>query len=123
MTYQKTDKDRLINEIIDIEFSMFDKVKGMNGRAPCQNNFKTFYAMRYSQHNAFSEKTLLSYKNDLINAGHEGRNLITEKYAYMMEFTDKDYYEERSEEHTSELQSLFNLVCRLLLEKKKVYLR
>src|SRR5690606_39972562 len=27
--------------------------------------------------------------------------------------------EERSEEHTSELQSLENLVCRLLLEKKK----
>src|SRR5438046_5837756 len=26
---------------------------------------------------------------------------------------------ERSEEHTSELQSLTNLVCRLLLEKKK----
>src|SRR5258706_12119035 len=26
--------------------------------------------------------------------------------------------EERSEEHTSELQSLTNLVCRLLLEKK-----
>ena len=25
----------------------------------------------------------------------------------------------RSEEHTSELQSLVNLVCRLLLEKKK----
>src|SRR5689334_25024913 len=30
----------------------------------------------------------------------------------------------RSEEHTSELQSQFHLVCRLLLEKKKdVYLR
>src|SRR5438093_10031798 len=27
----------------------------------------------------------------------------------------------RSEEHTSELQSLTNLVCRLLLEKKKHY--
>src|SRR5437868_9166311 len=27
---------------------------------------------------------------------------------------------ERSEEHTSELQSRFDLVCRLLLEKKKV---
>ena len=26
---------------------------------------------------------------------------------------------ERSEEHTSELQSLVNIVCRLLLEKKK----
>src|SRR5258706_2153070 len=27
---------------------------------------------------------------------------------------------QRSEEHTSELQSLTNLVCRLLLEKKKI---
>src|SRR5258706_5058839 len=27
----------------------------------------------------------------------------------------------RSEEHTSELQSLTNIVCRLLLEKKKSY--
>src|SRR2546430_8264643 len=29
---------------------------------------------------------------------------------------------ERSEEHTSELQSQSNLVCRLLLEKKKIFL-
>src|SRR5467141_2960434 len=29
--------------------------------------------------------------------------------------------EQRSEEHTSELQSHLNLVCRLLLEKKKKY--
>src|SRR5260370_20859784 len=28
----------------------------------------------------------------------------------------------RSEEHTSELQSHLNLVCRLLLEKKKTYI-
>src|SRR5258706_12114129 len=31
--------------------------------------------------------------------------------------------EHRSEEHTSELQSLTNLVCRLLLEKKKTTTR
>src|SRR2546427_7585813 len=31
--------------------------------------------------------------------------------------------ENRSEEHTSELQSQSNLVCRLLLEKKKVCIR
>src|SRR5256885_10084793 len=30
-------------------------------------------------------------------------------------------YDARSEEHTSELQSPCNLVCRLLLEKKKKY--
>src|SRR2546426_6520172 len=32
-----------------------------------------------------------------------------------------DVYDGRSEEHTSELQSPCNLVCRLLLEKKKSY--
>src|SRR5258706_8173008 len=38
-------------------------------------------------------------------------------------FVDKDHRSSRwrSEEHTSELQSLTNLVCRLLLEKKKRY--
>src|SRR3989441_2338636 len=33
-------------------------------------------------------------------------------------FTKRRLYQERSEEHTSELQSLAYLVCRLLLEKK-----
>src|SRR2546430_6331971 len=32
----------------------------------------------------------------------------------------QDHGDERSEEHTSELQSQSNLVCRLLLEKKKM---
>src|SRR2546426_7855298 len=32
---------------------------------------------------------------------------------------ERDRGDERSEEHTSELQSPCNLVCRLLLEKKK----
>lgn len=92
--YQNTDKDRLINQIIDMEFNMFDKVNGLNGRAPCQNDIDTFYAMRYSQHNAFSESTLQSYFNDLRQAVADGRNLITEKYGYMMEFTDSLYYNE-----------------------------
>src|SRR3989304_10407885 len=33
------------------------------------------------------------------------------------------FYPQRSEEHTSELQSRLHLVCRLLLEKKKNILR
>src|SRR5438093_8121542 len=36
-----------------------------------------------------------------------------------LEQLDRDRAARRSEEHTSELQSLTNLVCRLLLEKKK----
>src|SRR2546430_12510039 len=34
-------------------------------------------------------------------------------------FTVNLFHQRRSEEHTSELQSQSNLVCRLLLEKKK----
>src|SRR5260370_26439225 len=33
--------------------------------------------------------------------------------------TEMEHHADRSEEHTSELQSHLNLVCRLLLEKKK----
>src|SRR5260370_26544553 len=35
------------------------------------------------------------------------------------DFVEKKSAQRRSEEHTSELQSHLNLVCRLLLEKKK----
>src|SRR5437868_8962500 len=37
----------------------------------------------------------------------------------LSEALKKKSAEDRSEEHTSELQSRFDLVCRLLLEKKK----
>src|SRR2546425_4208943 len=38
-------------------------------------------------------------------------------------YTPETIRDMRSEEHTSELQSLAYLVCRLLLEKKKKYLK
>src|SRR5205814_7644469 len=38
---------------------------------------------------------------------------------HVAEMTDQFRVQHRSEEHTSELQSLRHLVCRLLLEKKK----
>src|SRR2546426_12433738 len=41
--------------------------------------------------------------------------LVFENRIFLVELLEKD----RSEEHTSELQSPCNLVCRLLLEKKK----
>src|SRR5215472_12462836 len=46
----------------------------------------------------------------------DGRNW---KATMLVEFEDVDERRRRSEEHTSELQSLRHLVCRLLLEKKK----
>src|SRR5260370_27722111 len=44
----------------------------------------------------------------------DGRMLVTEKVGKLLLAA-----QDRSEEHTSELQSHLNLVCRLLLEKKK----
>lgn len=88
-----TEKDMLINEIIDREFAMFDKVNGMHGRASCQDDFDTFYIMRFSQHNLFSFASLYSYLSDLQEAKAKGENLITNKYSYMMEKTHKEYFE------------------------------
>src|SRR2546422_6363585 len=48
----------------------------------------------------------------------EGLAIIAEVLA-MVERIGAGYFEARSEEHTSELQSRLHLVCRLLLEKKK----
>lgn len=93
MNNKNVENNILINEIVELEYEMFDKVIGINGREPCQNDYKTFYIMRYSQHKVFSKQTLESYKDDLIKAKIENRNLVTEKYGYMMEISDNDYYE------------------------------
>src|SRR5207249_6020818 len=45
-------------------------------------------------------------------------NLYPAKGRYM--WRDLDRLSARSEEHTSELQSRFDIVCRLLLEKKNI---
>src|SRR5438046_10102916 len=48
-----------------------------------------------------------------------GRRSDRRQYARVCLFRQGTLLHRRSEEHTSELQSLTNLVCRLLLEKKK----
>src|SRR2546430_7259417 len=48
-------------------------------------------------------------------AGHPSRKCVARRGG------ERLAADERSEEHTSELQSQSNLVCRLLLEKKKKY--
>src|SRR2546425_5610643 len=70
------------------------------------------------------------FRSDLIQQRHDFVRRTTErefwrKRAEFLETHGRTGYEkflrtlERSEEHTSELQSLAYLVCRLLLEKKK----
>lgn len=98
-------KDELINRIIEEEWSMFDEVNNEGGRAACQDDEWTFYAMRYSQHNAFSVEMLESYEQDIMDALQKGRNLLTEKYAYMMEYTDPAYFEKNLRKHLPQVSA------------------
>src|SRR5437016_6467431 len=50
---------------------------------------------------------------------HAGHSSITQQPPLSPAPADDEAGDHRSEEHTSELQSLTNLVCRLLLEKNK----
>src|SRR5688572_32414285 len=50
---------------------------------------------------------------------HWQHALLDVQLDYTIRSQDSEFSLRRSEEHTSELQSQSNLVCRLLLEKKK----
>lgn len=86
-------KDTLIDRIIDLEWDLFQQVRGIGGPASCQQDPETFGVMRRSQALAWSVETLESYLEDLRTAQARGRNLIAEKYARMMAGTDPEVYE------------------------------
>src|SRR2546427_3438325 len=62
---------------------------------------------------------LLSYGNRAAHALFRRANRGVRGNVGCVQEDDDDRFSWRSEEHTSELQSQSNLVCRLLLEKKK----
>lgn len=90
-------KEDLVEEIVKLEWEAFDKVENEGGRASCQNNFPTFSIMRKSQYLAWEEDMLMQYLSDFKEADLKGWNLITEKYARMMESTAPEKYEELKE--------------------------
>lgn len=81
-----------IENIIKTEWDMFQKVDNIGGRAGCQDEWETFQIMRSSQYESWPEELVKSYEQDLEEALKNKRNLIMEKYAYMMEFTQNNYY-------------------------------
>ena len=86
-------RNLVIEQILRVEWEMLQKVAGIDGRAGCQEEWQTFHIMRYSYYNAWSNEMLKSYMKDLDEAFRDKRNLVMEKYAYMMEFTDPEYYQ------------------------------
>lgn len=88
------DKEVLIDEIVKMEWTAFDKVKNEGGRADCQDDWQTFSIMRKSQYMTWNEELLASWHQDLTEAEKAEVNLITYKYGYMMESTAPDKFAE-----------------------------
>lgn len=86
------EKKKLVEQIVKLEWEAFDKVQGIDGRATCQDDYKTFNIMRSSQFLAWTTELLLSYISDFEKALSENRNPISEKYGVMMKTTDYENY-------------------------------
>ncbi len=84
---EATEKERLAEQLVALEWKNFDKVENEGGRADCQDDWGTFSIMRTSQYLTWTKEMLLSYIQDFEDAMAQGWNLITEKYGRMMEST------------------------------------
>lgn len=88
----KREQTDIMESIIHLEWEMFQNVRNTGGRAGCQDDWETFYIMRKSQFSVWGKELLLSYERDLLDGESAGRNLVMEKYAYMMESTVPEEY-------------------------------
>src|SRR5687767_15669014 len=85
-----------LNRFKENTFQGIDRIGGRFSSSVCEDD-------NWEEHTRAMSEFLRGFEQGLLEAKSYGIDL------------------ERSEEHTSELQSLAYLVCRLLLEKKKKY--
>ena len=97
MAERLTERARQVNtadKIASLEWQLFDKVQNRGGRADCQDDPYTFFHMRRSQYYSYDTELLESIYRDFRTAAESGRNVITEKYGYMMESTFPEEFRE-----------------------------
>ncbi len=89
---QRLERMERAREIVAHEWEQFQLVRGEDGRASCQDNPAEFEVQRLGQFLTWPMRLLDSYAADLDAADAAGRNLLTEKYARMMESTEPERY-------------------------------
>ncbi len=87
------DKNSLIKDIIVIEWEQFTSAVNMGKRSYCQDQIENFILSRAAYLSIYNVDILLSYLSDIKMAKSDGFELVTQKYAYMMENTDKAYFD------------------------------
>lgn len=83
----RKEQDNFKEKIVDLEWELFDQVQNEGGRASCQDDYHTFRIMRLSQFRVWSDALCASYYQDLQDAIAQNRNLLSEKYGWMMRDT------------------------------------
>lgn len=81
-----------IKEVLALEWAFFDQVKGLEGRAACQDDARSFFIYRLAQYLAFPFAFVHLVLNDLKRLDAAGRNPVAEKYARMMAVTDPERF-------------------------------
>ena len=113
------EKKELVDALVKREWEAFDKVKNQGGRADCQDDWDTFSVMRKSQYLAWPVDLIESFYTDFAAADQQGWNLITEKYARMMESTVPEEYEELRQqlpECSEEKRAIVNQIAEIQVE-------
>lgn len=109
-----------IERVIAYEWQMFDATQNVGGRANCQNNKPKFVAMRRCQLSVWPDMLVESYLEDLQEAVHTGRNLVSEKYGYMMAKTYPTEYAVIADslpEITAEKREIIDEICVIQVEE------
>lgn len=82
----------LIQNIITQEWNHFTNTQNIDAPASCQSQKGNFYASRTAYWSMYPEDVLQYYSLDLVHAKNTGTNIVTQKYGYMMAYTDPEYF-------------------------------
>jgi hypothetical protein len=86
--------DEKKEELVRREWEAFGQVQNEGGRAGCQDDKETFFRMRRSQFAPWTGLLTDSYLRDMQMAEFTGRNLVSEKYAWMIKRTAPERFRE-----------------------------